>query len=96
MLCAKKQENRGPHEEDENMPLLSVLLLQQDHANNVIGAVFGSAMMLVWLGFMVVIIIGGWKMFEKAGEPGWAILIPFYNTYILLKIAGRDGGSCSI
>jgi hypothetical protein len=27
----------------------------------------------------------------KAGQPGWAVLIPFYNVYILLKIAGRPG-----
>jgi hypothetical protein len=28
-------------------------------------------------------------VFTKAGHPGWAILVPFYNAYILLKIAGR-------
>lgn len=26
-------------------------------------------------------IVGMWKMLEKAGEPGWAALIPFYNMY---------------
>ena len=26
-------------------------------------------------------IVGMWKMFEKAGEPGWPALIPFYNMY---------------
>ncbi|MBS1663915.1 MAG: hypothetical protein JST68_22910 [Bacteroidetes bacterium] len=40
---------------------------------------------LIW----IVIIIGGWKMFEKAGQPGWAFIIPIYNTYILLKIVGK-------
>lgn len=30
-------------------------------------------------------------MFTKANQPGWAILIPIYNFYILLKIAGRPG-----
>src|ERR1043165_3428841 len=30
-----------------------------------------------------------WKIFEKAGQPGWASIIPIYNTIILLKIAGK-------
>jgi hypothetical protein len=36
-------------------------------------------------------IIGVWKMFTKAGEKGWKSIIPFYNTYILFKIAGYNG-----
>jgi Ca2+/Na+ antiporter len=63
----------------------------QNDGSNAAGAVFGGVMMLFWLAVMVVVIIGGWKMFEKAGQPGWAILIPFYNLYIMLKIAGRPG-----
>ena len=63
----------------------------QNDGSNAAGAVFGGMMMLVWLAVMVVVVIGGWKMFEKAGQPGWAILIPFYNLYIMLKIAGRPG-----
>jgi signal peptidase I len=31
-------------------------------------------------------IVGLWKLFEKAGEKGWKIFIPFYNFYIWLKI----------
>lgn len=30
-----------------------------------------------------------WKIFEKAGQPGWAAIISFYNLYILLKIVDR-------
>jgi len=41
---------------------------------------------LVWT---VAIIAGLWKMFEKAGEPGWAAIVPFYNIYVMLKVAGR-------
>ena len=26
-------------------------------------------------------VVGMWKMLEKAGEPGWSALIPFYNMY---------------
>ncbi len=30
-----------------------------------------------------------WKIFAKAGKPGWAAIIPFYNTIVMLDIAGR-------
>lgn len=32
-----------------------------------------------------------WKVFTKAGQPGWAAIIPIYNTYVLCKVAGRSG-----
>lgn len=64
-------------------------LLQNDSGAGVLGALFGSAMMLVWLAIIVVVIAGGWKVFTKAGQPGWAIIIPIFNIYILLKIVGR-------
>jgi hypothetical protein len=30
-----------------------------------------------------------WKIFVKAGQPGWASLVPIYNLYIMLKMVGR-------
>jgi len=44
-------------------------------------------MVVLW----VFVILALWKVFVKAGKPGWAAIIPFYNTYVLLKIAGRPG-----
>lgn len=32
---------------------------------------------------------GLWKTYVKAGEPGWAAIVPVYNAYVMLKIAGR-------
>ena len=32
-----------------------------------------------------------WKIFTKAGEPGWAAIIPIYNFYVMCKIAGKPG-----
>jgi len=66
------------------------VLLQNDNSN-LFGALFGGVAMLFWMAVAVVVIIGGWKMFEKAGQPGWAILIPLYNVYIMLMISGRPG-----
>jgi len=36
-------------------------------------------------------IIAFWRVFQKAHRPGWAAIIPFYNMYTLLKVAGRPG-----
>jgi uncharacterized membrane protein YhaH (DUF805 family) len=41
------------------------------------------------LALLIVGIAGFWRMFEKAGKPGWAILIPIYNVIVLLSIAGK-------
>ncbi len=45
--------------------------------------------LLVELALIVLIIAGLWQTFTKAGQPGWAAIIPIYNIYILLKIAAR-------
>ncbi|MDF3058602.1 MAG: signal peptidase [Rariglobus sp.] len=46
---------------------------------------------LFQLALAVLIIAAIWKVFTKAGQPGWAAIIPFYNLYVLLKVAGRPG-----
>ncbi len=50
-----------------------------------------AALQLVSLAVMVLMTVGMWKIFAKAGQPGWASLVPFYNLYVLLKVAGRPG-----
>lgn len=47
--------------------------------------------LLLTLVIAVLAIAGWWKMFEKAGEPGWKILIPFYNLYMQFKICWGSG-----
>lgn len=44
---------------------------------------------VLMLGIALLMIAAMWKIFEKAGEPGWAAIIPIYNFVILLKIAGK-------
>jgi hypothetical protein len=46
---------------------------------------------MIGLVLTIVQIIAMWKVYVKAGKPGWAAIIPFYNLYILLKIAGKPG-----
>jgi hypothetical protein len=45
--------------------------------------------MLICLSIGLLIIIANWKIYTKAGHPGWASIIPIYNIYILLKIVGK-------
>lgn len=46
--------------------------------------------LLVMLAFVAVSIAGVWMTFEKAGEPGWAAIIPIFNFYIMIKISGNE------
>jgi len=56
-----------------------------------LAALFGGVGLVVMLVVALVSIAGMWKMFTKAGQPGWASLVPLYNAYVLLTIAGRPG-----
>ena len=51
-------------------------------------SIFG---VLISLAFAALMIVSMWKVFTKAGQPGWACIIPFYNVFIMLKIAGKPG-----
>ncbi len=44
---------------------------------------------IVGLVIAVLMVVSLWKVFAKAGEPGWAAIVPLYNTIVLLKIAGK-------
>lgn len=46
---------------------------------------------ILMIGLMVFLIASMWKVFEKAGQPGWAVLIPFYNLYIMTQIVNKPG-----
>ena len=55
------------------------------------GQVGAMIIMIVYLAIIILLVAGVWKTFVKAGQPGWAAIIPIYNVYILCKIAGRPG-----
>ena len=46
---------------------------------------------MVWLAVMLLLLASLWRVFAKAGHPGWASLIPIYNMYVLLQIVGKPG-----
>lgn len=50
------------------------------------GSAIGS---LIYLAIVIASIAGMWKVFVKAGKPGWAVIIPIYNIIVLLEIVGK-------
>ncbi len=69
---------------------ISMLNIQGDFPNPM-RTLFSGPILLFALVLIVVLAAGFWKMFEKAGQPGWAAIVPIYNVYVLLKVAGRPG-----
>ena len=45
--------------------------------------------LVIGLAVVLFFVVAAWKFFVKAGEPGWAVLVPIYNLIVLLKIAGK-------
>lgn len=70
-------------------PLLLLLLQDDENGGGMMAALFGGVLGIVYLAILVVVIIGCWKLFEKAGKPGWAAIVPIYNIIVLLEIVGR-------
>lgn len=52
-------------------------------------AAVGAGVMIVYLAIILLIVISMWKIFTKAGKPGWAAIIPIYNLIVLLEIINK-------
>lgn len=65
---------------------------QTSTGSGAVGAVFVGIMLIfqivIFLLLVIPAIIVNWKIVSKAGEPGWASIVPVYNIFILNKIAG--------
>lgn len=69
----------------------ALLLLQEEPTagQTAAAAGVGLGLVIVTLAIAVFLIAAMWKVFEKAGKPGWAAIIPIYNIVVLLEIAGK-------
>ena len=54
-------------------------------------AFWSSTWTIIEVIWIILVIAGLWKTFVKADRPGWGAIIPFYNTYLMIKVAGRPG-----
>jgi hypothetical protein len=48
-------------------------------------------MSVLYFAFIIALIAATWKIFTKAGQPGWASIVPFYGNIVLLRLTGRPG-----
>lgn len=49
----------------------------------------GIVALVIYVAIALLMIISLWKLFSKAGQPGWAAIIPVYQTVVMLQIAGK-------
>ncbi|MFV0274625.1 MAG: DUF5684 domain-containing protein [Bacilli bacterium] len=57
---------------------------------NILEMILGGfiAVFAVIVIMLLLMVIAQWKIFKKAGKPGWYSLIPIYNQIMLLEICG--------
>ncbi len=54
------------------------------------GSMVGMLVMFaIYAVILVVVIASQWKIFTKAGKPGWAAIVPIYNILVFLEVVGR-------
>lgn len=64
--------------------------------NELLEVIMGSSIILVLFifaiatGYLVLYIVSMWKLFKKAGKNGWEAIVPYYNTWVLIEIAGLN------
>ena len=46
---------------------------------------------ILYIAVIVIVIVAFWMLFTKAGKPGWAAIIPFYNYWVAWEIVGKPG-----
>ena len=73
--------------------LFALALLQETTTDTVpvqtMSPAVGMVLGICYLVVILLIIISMWKIFVKAGKPGWAAIVPIYNLIVILEIAGK-------
>jgi hypothetical protein len=64
---------------------IALLTMQDDTLPSTFGA---GTLLIFWIALLVTV-VALWRVYAKAGEPGWAAIVPFYNGYVLVRIAGK-------
>jgi len=70
---------------DYNSPVSDELLSRLADYGNILMIV-----LLIFIALVVFIIIAEWKFFKKCGKQGWECIVPFYNQWVLVEIAGLN------
>lgn len=67
----------------------STMSSQMDPAATAAFAAFGLAFAVFYLAVMVLMVVSYWKLYAKAGKPGWAAIVPIYNLIVLCELVGK-------
>jgi len=65
-----------------------------DTATDILMTLFAgliTAYLVIVIPIVLIAIVAIWRVFTKAGQPGWAVLIPFYNLYVYSQVVKRPG-----
>jgi len=65
--------------------------MYEDAYSDLFAGTAGIVCMLIALAIAVLVIVGTWKIYTKAGEHGWASIIPFYNLFCLYRLTWGQG-----
>lgn len=71
------------------MNVLAILMFQDTAQPSPETNAMAAGMLVLWVVVAIIWIAAMWKVFTKAGEPGWAAIVPIYNYVVLDRIAGR-------
>ena len=58
-----------------------------DISGALVGFIFG--IWAIFIALAVLMLIANWKIYAKAGKPGWAAIVPVYNIVVLLEIVKK-------
>jgi Family of unknown function (DUF5684) len=72
-------------------PLSLLAQVEYSYSSSSQGQAPSPVSMIIGVLIALLLIVAMWKVFTKAGQPGWASIIPIYNLYIWCKIVGRPG-----
>jgi Family of unknown function (DUF5684) len=68
------------------LPLLGFAFAQEDiPTTGQVPAFFW----VIYIAILALAVVSMWKLFTRAGKPGWASIVPIYNTIVMLEIAGK-------
>ena len=62
---------------------------QTTGSDGAIGAVIAIMVLLIVLFYVVPALIATWKLYQKAGKPGWSVIVPVYSGVVMAEIAKK-------
>lgn len=62
-----------------------------EYSSTGLEGLFTLPVIIIYIALVALMIVVMWKIYVKAGKPGWAVLIPFYREYCFMEITWGNG-----